>query len=94
MHRFRMEVRGMGHLTVRDNLQSYLSEDTLIPMSFACSEKAPCKRSNIPLGEEDVMWFFYFSRRMSARWRVRRFMKLYVPFLSRPSQCAFMPGGR
>ncbi|KAL6754897.1 hypothetical protein V8C86DRAFT_2687540 [Haematococcus lacustris] len=40
----------------------------------------------------DPQWCFLYSKRMLCRWRVRRFMKLYIPFLSRSSQMAMNPG--
>ncbi|GFR42953.1 hypothetical protein Agub_g3842 [Astrephomene gubernaculifera] len=40
----------------------------------------------------DWRWFRYYSARMTSRRNVRRFFKLYIPFLSRPSSMALMPG--
>ena len=49
-------------------------------------------RSALPADEADERWSAYYARRMTARWRVRRYMKRYIPFLFRPSQMALMPG--
>ncbi|PNG99769.1 hypothetical protein TSOC_014447, partial [Tetrabaena socialis] len=42
--------------------------------------------------ELDRRWFAYYSARMLGRRNVRRYLKLYIPFLSRPSSMALMPG--
>ena len=52
------------------------------------------RRTQPPQGAEgdEAAWFAYYSGRMGARRRVRRLMRLYVPFLLRSSQMALMPG--
>ncbi|KXZ52735.1 hypothetical protein GPECTOR_8g128 [Gonium pectorale] len=40
----------------------------------------------------DPRWFRYYCDRMALRRNVRRFLKLYIPFLSRPSSMALLPG--
>ncbi|GLI58634.1 hypothetical protein VaNZ11_000370 [Volvox africanus] len=40
----------------------------------------------------DRHWFHYYTHRMTCRRNVRRFVRLYSAFLSRPSKMALMPG--
>jgi hypothetical protein len=46
---------------------------------------------NVPQ-DDDMKWFTYYLIRMRVRWRVRRLMKLYIPFLPRMCSMNIMPG--
>eukprot|EP01025_Chloroclados_australasicus_P057959 TRINITY_DN724_c0_g4_i2.p2 TRINITY_DN724_c0_g4~~TRINITY_DN724_c0_g4_i2.p2 ORF type:complete len:268 (-),score=8.69 TRINITY_DN724_c0_g4_i2:1138-1941(-) len=39
-------------------------------------------------------WFRYYCIRMQARWRIRRLLKLYIPFLDIRSRSALQPGAQ
>ncbi|KAG2498981.1 hypothetical protein HYH03_003168 [Edaphochlamys debaryana] len=53
----------------------------------------PPPPGQLPVARELALrWHDFYSRRMGCRRNVRRFMKLYIPFLSRASSMALLPG--